>query len=148
MGALLHCYCQDCEYSLDLVAGVGSAYVPRNFEVVYKTNEDNMWVQSIESLRVLDEVELIVNKKHGQIDHYGFAIYYSESCKRLCSRFYFELYYLEDDGQRKVYIPTYFDKYGKELIRVDIDDISLLDLECPKCKSTRLTLPKIKYLWD
>lgn len=131
---LTYC-CPECDYKVNQAAGTGLIYWP-GFEVVDKDDKyTNMWVRYIESEELLDEVEVIVNQKGGRInlDNFGYRIYYSETCKELSLHFYFELFY-EDEG-KQLYIPEYFDKHKKELVIVSEEEVILLDLECPKCKT-------------
>lgn len=152
MGLSYGITCGNCGHSLHLRSGIGMLYYPDAFRVVDRTDENNMWVRIIESKEMLDEVEVIVNQKGGRIDekNYGYQIYYSKSCKTLCSHFYFRLRYLED-GQQKVYIPKYYDENNKRLVKMKEEDIVNLDLVCPKCKSVMTIDPGTMIMpmcWD
>ena len=87
-----------------------------------------------------------MNKNGSMSDNYGYELYYSKTCKEIYSRFYFKLNYF-DDGKKKVYVPKYFDKNKKKMVRVKEKDLYSLNIECPKCKGTEFNY-LIGPCWD
>lgn len=148
--------CTHCGHKVEIYKGIGMMDY-YGYYLLPPSNEESRWREVISSKRILKEIENIIvnyqgtlykeNDEETQYDYYiyGWDEYYSEQEKKIYNLFHFKLEYV-DNGIKKIYEPTYFDKHRNPLRLLKDDDI--VEDVCPKCNNEYKDLIYSIVNWD
>lgn len=152
MGSSLNIKCRNCDYSLEVLIGIGMLY----WRVGYiEDREGRRFLRELlQSEAEFKRVKAMI--RHCGIDtlnEYGHWLYRCNVCGHLCNKFYLRI----RSGELS-YSPQYpcpacnntLQPVQEEILMAGFDEelIDLSQIPCPKCKSHALSKDETQCLWD
>ncbi|WP_312652593.1 hypothetical protein [Proteiniclasticum sp.] len=143
MGSSYQIKCKNCDYTKELLVGIGMMYSPER--VLDVSSKFALLPELVKSKVMLEKIEKFLNEADGEIAaDYGHEVYYCSKCKDFHGKFHIKLSSKDSSLEIEHQCPN----CRIELNRLDLNHINITSYPCPICGKHSLIEDNGGILWD